>query len=90
MKVLGGVRGQREGARIPKSDSADASRYALLVPGAVTAVAGMKSIAELEENVRYVVAAQPLSPEESIARWRKGAADARDRLRDAPYGKPVY
>lgn len=90
MKVLGGVRGQGEGTRIPKSEYADAFRYALSVPGAVTAVVGMKSIAELEENVRYVAAARPLSPEESIALWRKGAAEARNRMWDAPYGKPVY
>lgn len=62
MKVFGG--GQRGRARMPEGWHELALRYALSLEGCATAVVGMGSVAELEENVERVRRYQPLSEQE--------------------------
>ena len=65
MKVLGGIKGGgHTPALLPRAYHDQAFRYALSLPGCATAVIGMTSLTELEENVRRARAFQPLTAEE--------------------------
>jgi aryl-alcohol dehydrogenase-like predicted oxidoreductase len=66
MKVFGGIKdGGHTPALMPRAYHDQAVRYALSLEGCATAVIGMSSMQELEENVRRARAFQPLTGEEA-------------------------
>ena len=65
MKVFGGIRGKGHTPSLMSREQHDqALRYALSLEGCASAVVGMISIAELEENVRRARAYMPLTDNE--------------------------
>jgi predicted aldo/keto reductase-like oxidoreductase len=65
MKVYGGINGNgHTPAMMPRTYHDQALRYALSLEGCATAVIGVSSMQELEENVRRARAFQPLTAEE--------------------------
>lgn len=65
MKVFGGIKGNgHTPALLPRAYHDQAFRYALSLAGCATAVVGMSSMQELEENVRRARGFQPLTSEE--------------------------
>ena len=65
MKVFGGIKGAgHKPARLPRAYHDQAFRYALSLAGCATAVIGMSTMQELEENVRRARAFRPLTGEE--------------------------
>ena len=62
MKVYGGQRGQ--GCAMPKEHVPMAFRYALSLPNVATAVIGMQTKAELQQNLAWARAFKPLTDEE--------------------------
>lgn len=65
MKVFGGIKGQgHTPALLPAAYHEQAFRYALSLEGCATAVVGMATMHELEENVRRARGFKPLTAEE--------------------------
>jgi predicted aldo/keto reductase-like oxidoreductase len=65
MKVYGGIKGNgHTPAMMPRTYHDQAFRYALSLEGCATAVIGVSSMQELEENVRRARTFQPLTTEE--------------------------
>jgi predicted aldo/keto reductase-like oxidoreductase len=65
MKVFGGIKGGgHTPALLPRAYHEQAFRYALSLEGCATAVIGVSTMQELEENVRRARAFQPLTTEE--------------------------
>jgi predicted aldo/keto reductase-like oxidoreductase len=62
MKVFGGQRGQR--CYMPQEHVPMALRYALSLPNVATAVIGMATKEELQQNLKWARAFQPLTAEE--------------------------
>jgi predicted aldo/keto reductase-like oxidoreductase len=67
MKVYGGVKGQHTPALLDEEHHEMALRYALSIEGCASAVIGMVSKDELEENVRRARAFSPLTEGERAA-----------------------
>jgi predicted aldo/keto reductase-like oxidoreductase len=66
MKVFGGIKGAgHTPALLPRTYHEQALRYALSLEGCATAVIGMASMQELEENVKRARAFKPLTAEET-------------------------
>ncbi len=83
MKVYGGGTKPR-GGKIPPARTRQAFRYALSLPHVSTAVIGMYDRRELEQNLRYARAFQPLSTEEEKMLLAKGKQFAEQWK--TPYG----
>ncbi|HET9438566.1 MAG TPA: aldo/keto reductase [Longimicrobiales bacterium] len=65
MKVYGGIQGGgHKPALLPRAYHEQAFRYALSLEGCATAVIGIASLQELEDNVRRARAYQPLTDDE--------------------------
>lgn len=77
MKVYGGIKGRgHTPALMPRAYHDQALRYALGLAGCATAVIGMATMQELEENVRRALAFQPLTTDEQEDLRNTGAAMA--------------
>jgi aryl-alcohol dehydrogenase-like predicted oxidoreductase len=89
MKVLGGAERQESGFKMDEKFYDQAVRYALSIPGLAVAVIGLENIAELERAAASVIAAKPLSPEESQELSRIGLQLAATPSWKAAYGEPL-
>lgn len=82
MKVYGGIKGGPKAGNtpslLPEAQHELALRYALSLPGCASAVLGMNTMAELEENVRRARAYAPLTEDEKLLLETSGAELAQE------------